>query len=153
VDGKHLVAFTSSASGAKSFLIGIETDSGQVLWSYPVGGGRSVPLAVHGVVYFPDGFTLDAVRLSDGHLLWQEPVPDHTDSQFEVVTAAEQANVLYVATSPFVGEDPLFDPATCACLPAPKVYALNAGDGAAYWQYRPPVTWDSGLFLQTGRSV
>lgn len=151
VEGKYLVAVTMSGSSdenLKAFLTGIDASSGKVLWNFPIENTTYRPLASDGVVYFTDEHTLDVLRISDGHLLWQEQVPDLTDSWFVVAAASAQANVLFVITDPYVGEDPLFDPATCNCLPPTKVYALNAHDGSAYWQYQPPLTSSTEGFLQ-----
>jgi outer membrane protein assembly factor BamB len=150
VSGNRVVAVTMSitSNNLAAFLTDIDASTGKVLWRSSIQSTDPVPLASHGVVYFTDFFTLYAFRIGDGHVLWHEQVPDRTNSWFDVVASSAQTNVLFVITNPFVGEDPLFDPDTCSCLPLTKVYALNAQDGSAYWQYVPPVTSSTEGFLQ-----
>jgi hypothetical protein len=75
-------------------------------------------------------------------------VPDRTDSWFDLAAVSRQGNVVFAVTYPMVGEDPLFDPATCSCLAYEKVVALNAHDGTPYWQYKPPITSSTEDFIQ-----
>jgi outer membrane protein assembly factor BamB len=154
VEGDHLVAVTMSSAVPGSledltaYLTGISASDGKIRWQHRIGSTAPMPVVSYGVVYFTDGFSLDAVDSSDGHALWQEHVPDWTGSMFNAAAIAPRGNIVFVVTSAYIGEDPLFDPATCGCLPPDKVYALDAQHGAAYWQYRLPPPWSAGDDLQ-----
>jgi outer membrane protein assembly factor BamB len=150
VEGSGLVMIAYYGPSAESFsgyLVRMRANDGQVLWRYQFGSGDSIMTISNGVVYAADVFTLVALRLSDGRVLWKEKAPDGTDSAFERIAAPSQGNPVYVITNPYVGEDPFFDPATCGCYPASKVYALSAQNGFAYWSYQPSMfAKDESLF-------
>jgi outer membrane protein assembly factor BamB len=135
VTGNHLVAVTMSPE-PRAYLTGIRASDGVTSWQYPIESTQGAPVISSGVVYYDDGFTIDAVDINNGRLLWHDNTPDLTYSEFDDVMVSPQGHVVFAVTSPYIGEDPFFDPVTCGCLPSDKVYALNDQDGAAYWQYQ-----------------
>jgi outer membrane protein assembly factor BamB len=143
-EGNRLVAVTMSSSvpgsleNLTAYLTGMNADDGKVLWQYPIGNTAPMPVVSNGAVYFADGFTLDALDIGDGHVLWHEHVPDRTNSEFDGVAVSPQGNVVFVTTSAYIGENFFIDAATCFCLPPDKVYALNVHDGSADWEYALP---------------
>lgn len=118
-------------------LVGIQESDGTVLWRYALSApvqniptGGSGIMESNGVAYFVTATQapeLNALRLQDGTLLWQQPVTAEASVMWYISLAAGS---IYVATAdPYQGFHPSFD--------NPSIAAFQASSGALRWRYQP----------------
>jgi len=110
-------------------LLSLNAQTGKLQWKHSITfegvDGPSVTEAGD-LVYFPDDKSLDAVRASDGHLVWQFSSPNLAFGRPVVVHGVVFANTYEAFRSHTV---------LCFvnCEPDMRIYALDASTGALYW--------------------
>ncbi|HEX9067366.1 MAG TPA: PQQ-binding-like beta-propeller repeat protein [Ktedonobacterales bacterium] len=115
------VIFTSFESDGKAGLTALHGNNGLPMWQAQVGHFTLAPVIVGGVLYgavfenlAPGGFSIVAVRVSDGKLLWRTRLPAGTGN---AVVAADASVVAYAND-------------------ANGIHGLNPADGTELWQVR-----------------
>jgi outer membrane protein assembly factor BamB len=136
----------SSASGARIYIgclephnpyaategvYAFDTQQRQLLWKYHAINLRVAPVAVSNLVYIAAGTALDAVRASDGKLVWSQQAEEPNAGP---VALALIGDTLYVRVSVIYPHVPILD----CCKRSYSLSALRPSDGAAYWRVYEP---------------
>jgi kumamolisin len=111
VDGG--VVYTGSSTG---YIYALNASNGTLLWQQSVGGSQ--PVVSNGVIYFTAGLDVEAIKETDGSLLWAQ----FEGTDINLGTPVVSNGSVYVPYSGDYG------------LPG-GILALNADNGVRLWSY------------------
>jgi len=146
-DHLYVTNFIYDGDQSKIFLDALDSTTGKILWKDQLKDTYDELLLSNGILYLTDLENLEAIRETDGSLVWTTKT---TDTTFQFSHLVLYRDTLFVTTSQ-VGTEGFF-----FCLgPCPvtqRIYAINAKNGSVRWEYHPPVVSASEGFIQIGTS-
>jgi outer membrane protein assembly factor BamB len=174
IDG--VVYIAANTDGKPGNLYALRANNGSLLWRYTTSSYVYDPMIFNGIAYIPSGDGLLALRTSDGHKLWSQPldgnigpIPLLSDGVLylistEVVLPGTPTPATSFGASPQTGAMGDLLQSVINMVPVKQaaphkegvssIYAIRADDGAVLWHYKMSkengMNWANWLTLENG---